>query len=157
MKVNIGLNDNARKTVADALSGVLADTYTLYLKTHNFHWNVTGPNFPYLHTMFEQQYTELAAAVDELAERIRAVGHPAPGSYTAFSKLTEVKEAPATPPVAREMIRQLLADNETITRRAREAQETVEAVGATESGDLMVGRMQVHGKAAWMLRVQLEG
>jgi starvation-inducible DNA-binding protein len=157
MKVNIGLNDNARKTVADALSGVLADTYTLYLKTHNFHWNVTGPNFPQLHTMFETQYTELAAAVDELAERIRAVGHPAPGSYAQFGKLSQLKDAPATPPTAKEMIRQLMADNEAIARRAREVQETVEEVGDTESGDLMVGRMQVHGKNAWMLRVQLEG
>jgi starvation-inducible DNA-binding protein len=157
MKVNIGLSDNARKTVVDALSGVLADTYTLYLKTHNFHWNVTGPSFPFLHTMFEAQYTELAAAVDELAERIRALGHPAPGSYAAFSKLTSLKEAPASPPPAKEMIRQLLADNETIARKAREVQETVESAGDTESGDMMVGRMQVHGKAAWMLRAQLEG
>jgi starvation-inducible DNA-binding protein len=157
MKVNIGLNDNARKTVADALSGVLADTYTLYLKTHNFHWNVTGPNFPQLHTMFETQYTELAAAVDELAERIRAVGHPAPGSYAQFGKLSQLKDAPATPPTAKEMIRQLMADNEAIARRAREVQETVEEVGDTESGDLMVGRMRIHGKNAWMLRVQLEG
>jgi starvation-inducible DNA-binding protein len=157
MKVNIGLNDNARKTVADALSGVLADTYTLYLKTHNFHWNVTGPAFPYLHKMFEEQYTELAGAVDELAERIRALGHYAPGSYAQFGKLTQLKEAPASPPAAKEMIRQLLADNEAVARRAREVQETVEEVGDTESGDMMVGRMQVHGKAAWMLRAQLEG
>jgi starvation-inducible DNA-binding protein len=157
VKVNIGLSDNARKTVVDALSGVLADTYTLYLKTHNFHWNVTGPSFPFLHTMFEGQYTELAGAVDELAERIRALGHPAPGSYAAFSKLTNLKEAPASPPPAKEMIRQLLADNEAIARKAREVQETVEGVGDTESGDMMVGRLHVHGKAAWMLRVQLEG
>src|SRR5689334_22204268 len=129
MKVNIGLNDNARKTVADALSQVLADTYTLYLKTHNFHWNVTGPNFPQLHTMFETQYTELAAAVDEIAERIRAVGHPAPGSYAQVGKLSQLKDAPATPPAAKEMIRQLMADNEAIARKAREVQETVEEVG----------------------------
>ncbi len=157
MKVNIGLSDNARKTVADALSGVLADTYTLYLKTHNFHWNVTGPGFPYLHKLFEEQYTELAGAVDELAERIRALGHPAPGSYAAFGKLSSLKDAPNTPPAAKEMIRQLLADNEAIARKAREVQQTVEDAGDTETGDLMVGRMQVHGKAAWMLRAQLEG
>lgn len=157
MKVNIGLSDNARKTVADALAGVLADTYTLYLKTHNFHWNVTGPSFPFLHTLFGEQYNELWAAVDELAERIRALGHAAPGSYAAFSKLTSLKEAPATPPAAKEMIRQLLADNEAVARRAREVQQTVEEVGDTESGDMMVGRLQVHGKAAWMLRAQLEG
>jgi len=157
MKVNIGLSDNARKTVADALAGVLADTYTLYLKTHNFHWNVTGPAFPYLHTMFGEQYNELWTAVDELAERMRALGHFAPGSYAAFSKLTDIKEAPASPPAAKEMIRILMADNEAIARRCRAAQEAVEAVGDTESGDMMVGRMQVHGKAAWMLRAQLEG
>ncbi len=157
MKVNIGLNDNARKTVADALAGVLADTYTLYLKTHNFHWNVTGPSFPFLHTLFGEQYNELWNAVDELAERIRALGHPAPGSYAAFSKLTTIKEAPAAPPAAKEMIRILLADNEAIARRDREVQQVVEDVGDTETGDMMVGRMQVHGKAAWMLRAQLEG
>jgi starvation-inducible DNA-binding protein len=157
MKVNIGLSDNARKTAVEALSGVLADTYTLYLKTHNFHWNVTGPSFPFLHTLFGEQYNELWTAVDELAERIRALGHPAPGSYAAFSKLTTLKEAPATPPAAKEMIRLLLADHEAIAQRARKVQEIVEEVGDTETGDMMVGRMQVHGKAAWMLRAQLEG
>lgn len=157
MKVNIGLSDNARKTVVEALSGVLADTYTLYLKTHNFHWNVTGPSFPFLHTLFGEQYNELWTAVDELAERIRALGHPAPGSYAAFSKLTALKEAPATPPAAKEMIRLLLVDHEAIAQRARKVQEIVEEVGDTETGDMMVGRMQVHGKAAWMLRAQLEG
>src|SRR3954454_150500 len=124
MKVNIGLSDNARKTVADALSGMLADTYTLYLKTHNFHWNVTGPAFPYLHTMFEEQYRELWAAVDELAERIRALGYPAPGHSAQFAKLSGIKAAPNAAPTAKEMIRQLLADNEAVARRAREVQET---------------------------------
>ncbi len=157
MKVNIGLSDNARKTVADTLAGVLADTYTLYLKTHNFHWNVTGPSFPYLHQMFGEQYNELWTAVDELAERMRALGHFAPGSYAAFSKLTDIKEAPANPPAAKEMVRILMADHEAIARRAREAQQVVEDVGDTETGDMMVGRMQVHGKTAWMLRAQLEG
>ena len=156
MKVNIGLNDNARKTVVEALSGVLADTYTLYLKTHNFHWNVTGPSFPFLHTLFGEQYNELWNAVDELAERIRALGHFAPGSYAAFGKLTSLKEAPSSPPAAKDMIRVLLADHEAITQRARKVQEIVEEVGDTETGDMMVGRMQVHGKAAWMLRAQLE-
>ena len=156
MKPNIGLNDNARKTVVEALSGVLADTYTLYLKTHNFHWNVTGPYFPFLHTLFGEQYNELWNAVDDLAERIRALGHFAPGSYAAFSKLTSLKEAPNSPPDAKEMIRILLADNEAIAQRARKVQEIVEEVGDTETGDMMVGRMQVHGKAAWMLRAQLE-
>lgn len=157
MKPNLGLNDNARKTIVEALSGVLADTYTLYLKTHNFHWNVTGPAFPYLHTMFGEQYNELWNAVDDLAERIRALGHFAPGSYSAFGKLTALKEAPASPPAATEMIRLLLADHEALAQRCRKVQEIVEEVGDTETGDMMVGRMQVHGKTAWMLRAQLEG
>lgn len=157
MKPNLGLNDNARKTIVEALSGILADTYTLYLKTHNFHWNVTGPGFPYLHTLFGEQYNELWTAVDELAERIRALGHFAPGSYTQFSKLASLKEAPASPPAATEMIRQLLADHEALAQHCRKTQEIVEDVGDTETGDMMVGRMQVHGKAAWMLRAQLEG
>jgi starvation-inducible DNA-binding protein len=155
MKIDIGLKDNSRKTVADALAGVLADTYTLYLKTHNFHWNVTGPEFPYLHTMFETQYNELWTAVDELAERIRALGFPAPGSYSQFAALTQIKES-TKPPAAKEMLKQLLADNETVVRRLREANELCEEAGDVDTGDILVGRMQVHAKAAWMLRAQLE-
>ena len=156
MKPNLGLNDNARKASADALAGVLADTYSLYLKTQNFHWNVTGPNFVQLHQMFQDQYTELAAAVDEVAERIRALGHFAPGGYAAFAKLTEIKDAPANPPPAKDMIRQLATDHETIARRAREAETATDEVGDKESADIMIARMQAHGKTAWMLRAQLE-
>jgi starvation-inducible DNA-binding protein len=155
MTVNIGIDDKARGSVAGALVKVLADTYTLYLKTHNFHWNVTGPSFPQLHSQFETQYTEMAAAVDEIAERIRALGAFAPGGYAAFGKLTEVKEA-AGVPAATDMIRQLLADNELLVRAAREALRVAEQAGDDESVDLMVRRMQVHGKNAWMLRAQVE-
>ena len=155
MKIDIGLKDNSRKTVAEALGRVLADSYTLYLKTHNFHWNVTGPNFYSLHKHFEELYTELAGAVDELAERIRALGQFAPGSYAAFGKLTKIKEANDVPG-PNEMIRQLVADNETIVRAAREVKDLAEGVGDVETGDMMIERMQVHEKAAWMLRAQLE-
>src|SRR5262245_3004046 len=155
MKVDIGLKDNSRKTVADALCGAVADTYTLYLKTHGFHWNVTGPEFPFLHTMFETQYNELWAAVDEIAERIRALGFPAPGSNSQFAALTQIKES-TRPPAAKEMIKQLLADNETVTKRLRAANEVCEEAGDVDTGDILVGRMQVHAKAAWMLRAQLE-
>lgn len=157
MKPNLGLNDNARKTSADALAAVLADTYTLYLKTQNFHWNVTGSDFGQLHELFGRQYQELAAAIDEIAERIRALGHLAPGGYGAFGKLTAIKDAPANPPAAKEMIRQLAADHDAVARRAREAETTTDDVGDKESADLMIGRMQVHGKTAWMLRAHLEG
>ncbi len=156
MKPNLGLNDNARKTVADALATVLADTYTLYIKTQNFHWNVTGPDFPQLHEMFGAQYEALGEAIDEIAERMRALGHFAPGGLQAFGKLTEIKDAPANPPTAKDMVRQLMQDNETVARRAREAEETVDGVGDKESADLLIERMTVHGKTAWMLRAQLE-
>lgn len=157
MKPNIGLNDNARKTSADTLAGVLGDTYALYIKTQNFHWNVTGPNFIQLHELFGAQYAELAASIDTIAERIRALGYPAPGGLTAFAKLATIKEPPATPPAAKDMLKQLTADHETLARRAREAKETVEEVGDAESGDLMIERMSAHGKTAWMLRSHLEG
>ena len=156
MKPNLGLNDNARKTVADALANVLADAYTLYIKTQNFHWNVTGPDFPQLHEMFGAQYEALGDAIDEIAERMRALGHFAPGGLQAFAKLTEIKDAPANPPSAKEMVRQLMQDNETVARRAREAEESVDGVGDKESADLLIERMTDHGKTAWMLRSQLE-
>lgn len=157
MKPNLGLNDNARKTSVDALAGVLADTYTLYLKTQNFHWNVTGSDFGQLHELFGTQYQELAGAIDEIAERIRALGHFAPGGYAAFGKLTGIKDAPVNPPTAKEMIRLLAADHEAIARRAREAEGITDEVGDKESADLLIGRLQVHGKTAWMLRAHLEG
>ncbi len=142
--------------VAAAASRVLADSYTLYLKTHNFHWNVTGPMFTTLHTLFETQYTELALAVDEIAERIRAVGHVAPGSYTQFSELAAVKEAAPGVPKATEMIEQLVADQQTVAEGARKLVEAAEAAGDQASADLGVRRIDVHEKNAWMLRVHLE-
>lgn len=156
MKPNLGLNDNARKTVADALAAVLADTYTLYIKTQNFHWNVTGPDFPQLHEMFGAQYEALSDAVDEIAERMRALGHFAPGGLAAFAKLTEIKDAPNNPPTSKEMVRQLMQDHETVARRARQAEEAVDGVGDKESADLLIERLSFHGKTAWMLRAQLE-
>jgi starvation-inducible DNA-binding protein len=156
MKPNIGLSDNARKASADALAGVLADTYALYVKTQNFHWNITGPDFIQLHELFGAQYAQLAAAIDEIAERIRAIGHTAPGGFAAFAKLAKVKDAPATPPSAKDMLKILTADHETLTRHAREAKDAVEEVGDAESGDLMITRMEEHGKTAWMLRAHLE-
>jgi starvation-inducible DNA-binding protein len=155
MAPNKGRNDPS-KTMAETLSRVLANTYTLYLKTHNYHWNVTGPQFASLHTMFETQYTELAAAVDTIAERIRALGHVAPGSYAAFGRLSEVKEAPDSPPEAMQMIRDLAADNEALIKLAEKANEVADENNDVASGDMMIERMQVHSKTAWMLRAHLE-
>ena len=138
-----------------ALSKLLADSYTLYLKTHNFHWNVTGPMFTTLHTLFETEYTELALAVDQIAERIRAVGAPAPGSYAAFGGLTSIKEAQG-PVAATDMVRHLTEDQETVTRSAHAVFDAAEAAGDEVSADLAIQRMQVHEKNAWMLRSHLE-
>jgi starvation-inducible DNA-binding protein len=138
------------------LANVLADTYTLSIKTQNFHWNVTGPGFPQLHELFGKQYEELAGAIDGIAERMRALGHFAPGGLAAFGKLTHIKDAPANPPAAKEMIRLLTADHEAVARRAREAEESADAVGDKESADLLIERLSAHGKTAWMLRSQLE-
>jgi starvation-inducible DNA-binding protein len=154
MKVDIGLNDKARRNAAEALGKVLASTYLLYTKTQSFHWNVTGPLFPQLHAQFGEQYDALAEAIDEIAERIRALGHQAPGSFAQFKKLSSVEEQTGAPK-AEKMIAELLADHETLVRLARETKEIVEAAGDAESGDLMVERMQAHGKTAWMLRSQL--
>ncbi len=149
--VSIGLDDTARKSVADALAQVLADSHALALKTQNFHWNVAGPHFHSLHAMFEAQYAELAAAVDELAERIRALGFPAPGGYAAFAKLTAIADAKENVPAA-EMVRTLLADHETAVKRLRAALKVAQAAGDEESADLAIGRLQAHEKTAWMLR-----
>ncbi len=143
------------KGVVDALSRLLADSYTLYLKTHNYHWNVTGPMFNTLHTLFETQYTELALAVDEIAERIRAVGARAPGSYREFSQLSSIKEDTATPE-ARQMIENLVADEKTVVASARKVVEVAEAAGDQASADLGVRRIDLHEKTAWMLRSHLE-
>jgi starvation-inducible DNA-binding protein len=149
--MDIGINENDRKQISDGLARLLADTYTLYLKTHNYHWNVTGPMFQTLHLMFEQQYNELALAVDLIAERIRALGFPAPGSYAAFSKLTAIQEEEHTP-AAEQMIRQLLTGQETVIRTARSLFPLVEEVNDQPTADLLTQRMQIHEKTAWMLR-----
>jgi len=147
--------DKDREAVVKALSRLLADSYTLYLKTHNFHWNVTGPMFSTLHTLFETEYTELALAVDEIAERIRALGAAAPGSYTAFARLAVVKEADGVP-AAPEMLRQLADDQQTLVDAGRALVAAAEAAGDQASADLGVRRIQVHEKNAWMLRSHLE-
>ena len=156
MQINIGIPDAERATIAKGLSKLLADSYTLYLKTHNYHWNVTGPMFNTLHLMFEQQYTELAAAVDLIAERIRALGHPAPGSYKAYASLTSIEEEEGVPD-AQQMIRQLVLGQETVTRTARELFPAVDKASDEPTADLLTQRMQVHEKNAWMLRSLLSG
>jgi starvation-inducible DNA-binding protein len=150
-KIDIGIAENERKAIAQGLSHLLADTYTLYLKTRNFHWNVTGPMFNTLHLMFEQQYTELALAVDLIAERIRALGFPAPGSYGQYAKLSSIKEEDGVP-AANEMIRQLVAGQEAVVRTARNVFPTVDKANDEPTADLLTQRMQVHEKNAWMLR-----
>jgi starvation-inducible DNA-binding protein len=155
MPIDIGINEGDRRAIADGLARLLADSYTLYLKTHNYHWNVTGPMFNTLHLMFETQYTELAQAVDQIAERIRALGHPAPGSYKAFSRLSTIKEEESVP-AAEEMIRQLVIGQEAVVRTAREVFPTVEKANDQPTADLLTQRMQIHEKNAWMLRSLLE-
>ena len=152
--MDIGIQEKDRRAISDGLSRLLADSYTLYLKTHNYHWNVTGPLFSTLHSMFEEQYTELAAAVDEIAERIRALGFPAPGSYRRFAELTAIEEENAVPE-AKEMIRQLLIGQETVVRTAREIFATADEVNDEPTADLLTQRMQIHEKNAWMLRAML--
>ena len=155
MKIDIGIDTKQRKEIAAGLSRVLADTYTLYLKTHNFHWNVTGPMFSTLHLMFETQYNELALAVDLIAERIRALGFPAPGSYREFGKLTSIAETEGAPD-AQEMIRQLALGQEAVVRTARSVFPDADAAHDEPTADLLTQRMQVHEKNAWMLRSLLE-
>ena len=155
MAIEIGIKPQDRKAIAQGLSHLLADTYTLYLKTHNFHWNVKGPMFQTLHLMFETQYNELALAVDAIAERIRALGHPAPGSYVCFARLSSIKEAKGVP-TATKMISDLVAGQEAVVRTARQIFPTVEKAGDEPTGDLLTQRMQIHEKTAWMLRSLLE-
>ena len=155
MKIDIGIAEKDRKAIAEGLSALLADTYTLYLKTHNFHWNVTGPMFNTLHLMFETQYNELALAVDQIAERIRALGERAPGSYAEFAKLSTIKEASGTPD-AKNMIRQLVEGNEAVVKTAREIFPTSDEAGDESTADLLTQRLQTHEKTAWMLRSLLD-
>jgi starvation-inducible DNA-binding protein len=155
MKIDIGIDSDKRQDIAGGLSRVLADSYTLYLKTHNFHWNVTGPMFNTLHLMFMQQYTEQWNALDLIAERIRALGHPAPGSYKAFVKLASIKEEEGVPK-ATDMIRRLVAAQEATARTARKLFPLVEAANDQPTADLLTQRLEVHEKTAWMLRSLLE-
>ncbi len=150
-QIDIGISEKDRTEIAAGLSRLLADSYTLYLKTHNFHWNVEGPMFNTLHLMFETQYTELATAVDLIAERIRALGVPAPGSYADFARLSSIKDAQGVPK-AEDMIRELVAGQEAVVRTARAVFPVVERAGDQPSADLLTQRMQVHEKNAWMLR-----
>ena len=151
-EVNIGISETDRKEIVEGLSKLLADTYTLYLKTHNFHWNVTGLMFNTLHLMFEQEYNELALAIDLIAERIRSLGFPAPGTYFEFSKLSSIKEEPGMVPEAEEMIRLLVEGNEAVIRTARGIFPVVERASDESTCDLLTQRMQLHEKTAWMLR-----
>ena len=155
MNINIGINEQDRQDIANGLSKLLADTYTLYLKTHNFHWNVTGPMFQTLHLMFETQYTELALAVDLIAERIRSLGVYAPGTYKQFSALSSINEEDDIPK-AQDMIRLLVEGQESVVRTARSLYDVVEKANDEATADLLTQRIQLHEKTAWMLRSLLE-
>jgi starvation-inducible DNA-binding protein len=155
MQIDIGIGENDRKQIAEGLSRLLADSYTLYLMTHGFHWNVTGPMFQTLHLLFMTQYTELWNALDLIAERIRALGHPAPAGGRVYSKLTSIQE-PEDVPAATTMIRHLLAGHEAAIRTARQAFPAAEKAGDQATMDLLTQRLQVHEKTAWMLRSLLE-
>jgi len=154
--IHIGISDKDRAAIAEGLSRLLADTYTLYLTTHNFHWNVTGPMFNSLHAMFMEQYTELWNAVDPIAERIRSLGHIAPGSYGQLSQLTSLDDAPATPPAALDMVRILVEGHEAVARTARSLFPLADAASDEPTADLLTQRLTVHEQAAWMLRALLE-
>jgi starvation-inducible DNA-binding protein len=156
LAINIGIDESDRAAIVGGLSRLLADTYTLYLTTHNFHWNVTGPMFNALHAMFMTQYTELWAAVDPIAERIRSLGHPAPGSYAQFGALSSIKDAPATPPKALEMVRILVEGHEAVARSARAVFPLAEKASDAPTEDLLTQRLTVHEQTAWMLRSLLE-
>ena len=150
-KIDIGITQSDRRKIADQLSRLLADSYTLYLQTHNFHWNVTGPRFRDLHLMFEEHYTELATAVDDIAERIRTLGLPAPGTYSAFAKLTSIKEV-AGVPAAQDMVDLLTAGHQQVVKTCRQALHAAQD-GADESSIALISdRMRIHEKTAWMLR-----
>ena len=153
---DIGIGEKDRAAIAAGLARLLADTYTLYLTTHNFHWNVTGPMFNTLHAMFMGQYTELWNAVDPIAERIRSLGHPAPGSYAQFAKLASIADAPATPPKALEMVRILVAGHEAVARTARKVFPLADKAGDEPTADLLTQRLSMHEQQAWMLRSLLE-
>ena len=156
--IDIGISTSDRKQIAAGLASFLSDSFTLYLRTHNFHWNVTGPMFNTLHTMFETQYTEQWTALDEIAERIRALGFNAPGSYAEFIKLSSIKEEPGltAAPDWREMVRQLVIGNEAVCRSARKVLEVADDADDNPTEDLMTQRLNIHEKNAWMLRSLLQ-
>ncbi len=154
--INIGISEKDRAAITAGLSKLLADTYTLYLRTHNFHWNVTGPMFNTLHAMFMAQYTELWNAVDPVAERIRSLGHPAPGSYAQFGKLSSLRDAPANPPKALQMVRILVEGHEAVARTARAVFPLAGKAGDEPTTDPLTQRLTVHEQTAWMLRSLLE-
>ncbi len=153
--INIGITDEQRKEIAEALGHLLADSYMLYLKTHNYHWNVTGMNFQSLHAMFEEQYTELAEAIDDIAEQIRSLGHFAPGSFKEFSKMTTITEEEGLPD-DRTMVKKLQEANEAVIRTARKALPACEEAGDEATLDLVTERIRTHSKVAWMLRSHLQ-
>lgn len=155
-RINIGISEADRTAIAAGLSKLLADTYTLYLTTHNFHWNVTGPMFNSLHAMFMAQYTELWNAVDPIAERIRSLGVAAPGSYAQFGSLTSLKDAPASPPKAMDMLRILVEGHEAVARTARSVFPLADAANDEPTADLLTQRLTIHEQTAWMLRATLE-
>jgi starvation-inducible DNA-binding protein len=151
MQIDTGLAEEARQEIADGLSRMLADTYTLYLKTHGYHWNVTGPMFRSLHLMFEEEYIDLREAVDEIAERIRSLGHPAPASYAEYGRLASITDEEGAPD-AMEMVRRLARDHETVVRTARQVVKVAEEAGDVATADLATTRIDIHEKTAWMLR-----
>ena len=155
MKIDIGISEEHRNKIADALSHLLADTYTLYLKTHHFHWNVTGPHFSSLHLLFEQHYTEMATAVDDIAERIRALGVFAPGSYKQFAALTSIEEEVSVP-AWKDMVTQLIQGHEAVVKTARKALPMVDKADDEGSADILTQRITLHEKTAWMLRSLLD-
>lgn len=156
LQINIGIGEKDRAAIAKGLSNLLADTYTLYLTTHNFHWNVTGPMFNTLHLMFMTQYTELWNAVDPIAERIRSLGHAAPGSYAQFSQLSSIKDAPVLPPKALDMVAILVEGHESVARTARSIFPLADKASDEPTADLLTQRLTVHEQTAWMLRSLLE-
>jgi starvation-inducible DNA-binding protein len=155
IQIEVGIKERDRKVIADSLSKLLADTYTLYLKTHNFHWNVVGPMFQTLHLMFEQHYNELWTATDPIAERIRSLGYPAPGTYSDFSGLTSIKESKGRVKDT-DMVRHLVEGHEAVIRTARAGLKPAESANDQATLDLLTQRLQVHEKTAWMLRSLLE-
>lgn len=154
MHIDIGINETDRQAIAQGLKGLLADSYTLYLQTHNFHWNVTGPQFRELHLMFEEHYTELAIAVDDIAERIRTLGVAAPGTYKAFAQMSEIKEVDGVPE-ASEMVALLTQGHEQVVKTCRKVLKLAQAADDESSASLVSDRMRVHEKTAWMLRATI--